>query len=1218
MKNIYLFAVVAVIISTAAIFSIQKITSKTSTELTEQEGQFGEEEEGDKRTRIDKMMRQWFEMTKDPALGYPPRERLWNALNYIETAAFDKNTPITQAKWKERGPYRVGGRTRTILIDKNDPDGKAAFAAGVAGGLWYTKDILTSQPVWEVVDDYLENLAIVTLVQDPNNPQIMYFGTGEGYFNGDAVRGLGIFKSTDGGFTWNRLAASSSFTYTMRMAVHPNGDVYAATRGQGLQRSQDGGQTWEKVLGIGVSQGSGNSINEVEIGADGSVWTITGYRSSTFIYKSETGANVGDIGNWTRVGYTNTGFPGGQDRVELAVAESNPDVCYALCSNGNAATFIYKTTDGGQSWSKTSDAPEIQGTNFSGDQAWYDLDIDVDPTDENRVVIGGIDVMMSTTGGFTWAPVTHAYGNAAPYIHPDQHILYFYPGRGDILFIGNDGGLYRTFDAKDVPSLIRFDLINNGYNVTQYYSCAIHPEFRKEYFIGGTQDNGTHAFDSYGIDEVDDIWGGDGMACHIDQTDGMIQIVSSQFGNYGLSIDGGQNFSGGVSVPQGRFYNESEYDNDANIMYAQTVSNSYFRWEVENGTSETVSLSGGNVGTITTLYTTPNVSNRLYLGTSSGRIVKIEDAHTGTSKTYTQSSIGGSVSAIIAEKGNENHMLATVSNYGSTSVFESFDNGATWQSVEGNLPDMPVWDVIFDPIDSDQAMIATEAGVWITENLDGANTVWQPSLDGMPITRVDMLQYRESDNLILAGTHGRGMFTTDYRSPASAEFTVDGIGYVGTPFAFVNRSYNPNKVEWNFGDGSTSTDYEPVHSFDQIGNYTVNLTINDTLFATQNITILPNRDVPYTTDDNTNYDGSFENNAGEFGIYHVSGTGWERGVSTINGKNGTKTGNNAYVIGINDNFYDNNSESYLYTPNYDISEEGIYELSFWAKYSIQFGWDGFLVEYSTDLGASWDVLGSESDDWYDYTNSGTATAFPQGTSYFTGTQNTFKQYKLDLSSLVGNENVAFRIVFKTNDVGIYQGVAIDDFQIRAYIGSLETTLIEFGAEFIGAQQAEVNWSTLPEYECDGFDLEVSENGRDFSFFGFTDGQGSSINLTNYESRPNNLKKDLYFMRLKVINFDGTFFYSETVVLQRRQEDLAIINTFPNPFVDKFGITFNNILDEAVTVNVYDAAGKLLISETENFEGVYKEINATKLTRGVYFVQIIVGDKTFTQRLVKQN
>lgn len=1221
MKNTYLFALAIAVVAVSSFFTFQYLNND-STEIVEREGEFGEEE-GDKRTRIADMMKQQFELTKDPALGYPPTDRLWNAMNFIENTAFDKNTPITEAKWRERGPYRVGGRTRTILIDANDPTGKAAFSAGVAGGLWYTKDILASNPKWETVNDYLENLAVVTLVQDPNDPQVMYFGTGEAYFNSDAVRGLGIWKSTDGGVTWNRLASTAAFQYVMRLAIHPNGDIYAATNGDGFQRSQDEGATWTRVLGVGISQGSSNSNNDVEIGADGSVWTLTGYRSSSFIYKSEGGADVGDIGNWSRVGYTATGFPGGQDRVELALSESNPDVCYALCSNNQTATYIYKTIDGGQSWVRTSDAPSISPgsqNNFSGDQAWYDLDIEVDPTNENRVIIGGIDVMMSTTGGTSWSTLTAAYSNVAPYIHPDQHFIYFHPTIPNNLFIGNDGGLYRSTNADLFPNQISFTMINDGYNVTQYYACGIHPGYRSDYFIAGSQDNGTHAFNSFDIDEVDDIWGGDGMVCHIDQTDnGMIQLVSSQFGNYGLSTDGGVNFSGGTSVPNGNFVNQSDFDDEANILYAQTNSNNYFRWDVINGNTDVVALTGGNIGSTTHLYASPNVSNRLYIGTSSGRIVRIDDAHTGTTKSFVQSSVGGgSVSCIAAEKGNENHMLATVSNYGINSVHESFDNGSSWQSVEGNLPDMPVRWVIFDPINPDQAMIATEAGVWVTNNLDGNSTVWQPSLQGLPITRVDMLQYRESDNMILAATHGRGLFTTDYRSPASADFRVDKIGYVGTPFQFDNRSYNPNEVAWDFGDGNASTDDNPVHSYDNLGTYTVNLTINDTLSTTQTITILPNRTVPYTEEDNNQYDGGFEDNAGDFGVYTVSGTPFELGVSTINSKNGTHTGSKAYVTGINDNFYENNTETMLYTPNYNLSQEGIFELSFWAKYNVQFGWDGFLVEYSTDLGASWEILGDESDDWYNYKNTTSQTAFPLNTTYFTGTEGDFQQYKLDLSSVVGNENVAFRFVFKTNQQGIYKGIVIDDFKIRGYIGTLETKLIDFTGEFIDNERGEINWSTLPEYQCDKFELEISENGRDFTFFGETDGQGSAIDLTSYRVRPNNLKKDLYFFRLKVISFDGSFFYSDVAVLQRRQEDLALLNVFPNPFVDNFGITFNTIIDESVTINIYEASGKLVFTETEGFTGVYKEINGQNLAAGVYFLQVIVGDNTLTHKIMKQN
>lgn len=1213
MKQTYLFALLFTVVATTSYFTFQYFSGKNATEMRG--------EEGDKRTRIADMMRQQFELTKDLSLGYPPTERLMDVYDYVENTAFNKNSPITNARWVEHGPYQVGGRTRTILIDKNDPTGKAAFAAGVAGGIWYTKDIFSSNVTWEPINDYLENLAIVTLVQNENNPQEMYFGTGEAYFNADAVRGLGIWKSIDGGVTWNRLLSTSTFYHVMRMAIHPNGDIYAATSEHGLQRSQDGGQTWVKVLGSAVSTGSSNGVNDVEIGADGAVWTLTGYRGGSYIYKSEAGANVGDINNWTRVGRSTTGFPGGQDRVELACAASNPNIVYALCSDGGAATYIYKTIDGGQSWIKAADAPSVSPNsgNFAGDQAWYDLDIEVDPNNENRLVVGGIDLMMSTTGGSTWIAISAAYSQVAPYVHPDQHFIYFYPNSSETLFIGNDGGLYRSDNADAQPSSIRFNVINNRYNVTQFYSVGIHPASRSNYFLAGSQDNGTHQFTNYfrgELDVTENIWGGDGMICHIDQTDGMIQLVSSQFGNYGLSTDGGQNFSGGVSV-NGQFVNPSDYDDDANILYAQTNGGGYYRWNVSQpGGGDNVALSGASVGSITHLQVSPNVPNRLYLGTGSGRVVQIDDAHTGLTKTFSYSSIGGgSVSCIAIEKGNENHMLTTVSNYGSVSIHESFDNGSTWQSVEGNLPDMPVRWVLFDPIDPDQAMIATEAGVWVTENLDGNNTVWQPSLQGLPITRVDMLQYRESDNMIVAATHGRGLFTTDYRSPASSDFQVDRIGYLGTPFRFRNLSYNPQKVEWNFGDNQTSTDFSPTHSYTQLGTYTVSLTINDSLTTTQTITILPDRTVPYTQSDNAQYDGSFENNAGDFGVYTIQGTGFELGNSTISAKSGTKTGTKAYVTGITENYYENNSVSMLYTPNYDLSQEGIYELSFWAKYDLQNGWDGFLVEYSTDLGANWATLGTEDTDWYNYKSTST-TAFPNGTAYFTGTKANYTQYKKDLSELVGNQNVAFRFVFKTNDAGVYKGIALDDFQIRAFIGALETKLISFDAEFIGAQQAEVTWSTLPEYQCESFDLEISENGRDFSFFGNTLGQGSAIGLTNYNSRPNNLKKDLYFFRLKVNHVDGSFFYSDIVVLQRSQVDLDIINIFPNPFVNNIGFTFNNIIDESITINLYEASGKLVYSETGKFSGIYKEIETKSYAKGVYFLQVTVGNQQFTRKLLK--
>ena len=192
-----------------------------------------------KRDRMDLAMAQEFEMTKDPALGYVPRERLYKAYQYAQEkrAALSlrkTGAAISGVSWTERGPINFGGRTRAIMVDPTDVTKKSIFAAGVSGGLWYTTDITVTSPVWTAVDDFFENLAITTLAYDPSNAQIMYFGTGEGWYNIDAVQGDGIFKSTDGGSNWTQLASTAgntTFRYIQKIVVHPtSGDIYAATK----------------------------------------------------------------------------------------------------------------------------------------------------------------------------------------------------------------------------------------------------------------------------------------------------------------------------------------------------------------------------------------------------------------------------------------------------------------------------------------------------------------------------------------------------------------------------------------------------------------------------------------------------------------------------------------------------------------------------------------------------------------------------------------------------------------------------------------------------------------------------------------------------------------------------------------------------------------------------------------------------------------------------
>ncbi len=1189
------------------------------------ESNMHEEDEMPKRTRIDLALKHDFEITKDPALGYPPTERLRGAFETLKRKEAEIKTRslngILDSRWKERGPYNVGGRTRAVMVDKGDPTGKTVYTGGVAGGVWRTRDITAAQPVWENLGDFLKNLSISSIVQEPDNPSTMYFSTGEGYVNGDAVRGLGIWKSTDNGDTWEILPSTenSIFYYTQRMIIHPNGDIYAATRSNGVQRSQNGGQSWQTVFNIRPD------IADLELGPDNSVYFSSGYASGGGrIYRSPDGPDVGDAGTWEWITGAGANFPLNLDRIELAVSMSDPQIIYALGANGGDAVGIYKTTNGGQSWVSFAPPSAVGMDNFTRGQAWYDLTIAVDPNNPDRVIIGGIDLLMSTNGGVSWTQISQWFGGGGfQYVHADQHHIIYDGRNSDVIYFTNDGGIWRTENGSAAPANMVIRDRNTGYNVTQFYACAMHPDTLSNYFLAGAQDNGSQQFDDIGIAVTREVLGGDGAYCHIDQNEPEYQIVSLQFGSYVLSNDGGESFgAGGVQIGAG-FINISDYDNDANILYAFNNNGGYYRWAISEPNGEEVDISnyGGNIRHIAI---SPNVPNRIYIGNSSGGYVIVDDAHTGSSVSgqIVNSSTGGSVSTILIEKGNEDHVILTKSNYGVQSVVETLDGGLTWTNVEGDLPDMPVRSAVFNPDNPDQILIGTEAGIWATDNLDGANTVWMPQLNGMPATRCDMLQIRESDKFVAIGTHGRGLFTTDVFADPRARIFIPKIGYTNADIQFNDYSVNPDNWLWNFGDGSTSTQENPTHDYSAIGVYPVSITVNSSLTASDDIKILPDRATPYTEEE-AGYDGSFENVANEdFGVYHVEGTAFERGNSTMPGKSGTHTGNNAWVVGLNEPFYVNNTETMLYTPNYDLTEEGIYEFSFWAKYDIQQGFDGFRVEYSTDKGKNWQVLGERGDDWYNYdnTNSGSATVFPFGSQYFTGktTGTPFKRFKTNITDLQGNE-AAFRFVFKTNGSTIFSGLAIDDVEVKALKGSdvLQTKIIEVSGEFPSTSELLVTWKTQPEYRSDFFEVEYSENGRDwqkFDEFETFPAAGFSIDEIGYENEYDNQRKPLYYLRVKATDQDEGSFYSDIIVLRRNVDAIGVYKIYPNPFSDHINIAFNDIIDGDVGVQIYDALGRNMYDQNINVPDVYARIDMAGLPRGTYFLRLKIGEETFVEKI----
>lgn len=787
------------VIGAAALLSALFLFRPEVSTLNESESEEKNElfESQNKLRYIEEAIRQEFEITKSPVTGDVPRHKLLQARQYAAERRQQRlgQRAIQGINWVERGPNNVGGRTRTLLFDANDIDYSTVYAGAVDGGLWRCFDINAVTPVWNKVSDQFDNLAVTTIAQQTTDPNKMYFGTGEGFFNVDAVQGLGIWRSLDNGATWQHLPSTTdgNFRSVQKMVVTANGYVYAATTPGGIMRSKDGGITWEKVLGGGAGA-------DIEVAADGALWASIGIFSPGSVWTSTTG----DPGSWSArtppAGATN-----GMQRIEIALAPSDANTVYLLGHDGNSndCNNIWHSANAGALWTLrvapvgTDQVPTAP--NFTRGQAWYDLTAAVDPNNPLSLLIGGVDLHRSVNAGATWIHVSKWYNSLLgafpllPVVHADQHAIVFQPGSSNKVLFGNDGGVFLTNNITAAISETNVATItprNTGYNVTQFYAVAAHPS-NPNYFLTGAQDNGSQRFNGgAGVQSTTEASGGDGAFCHIDQADPAYQFTSYVYNSYYRSTNGGATFTSTVSnTTNGSFINPTALDNASKMLYADytTVATrtggQFGRWDTRSSaTSMTaVTVTAFANASVTHVAISPNVANRVYFGLSNGRIVYVDNAHTasGTVAGTVVRNGQGSVSGIAVEPGNEAHMLVTYSNYDVQNVWETTDGGTNWTNTEGNLPNMPVRWVVFNPANYDQAFIATEVGVWSTDNLAGTATEWNPTNGGLANSRVDMLKIAAGQ--LAAATHGRGLFTAALTggaaTPPAVHFAApNGVG----------------------------------------------------------------------------------------------------------------------------------------------------------------------------------------------------------------------------------------------------------------------------------------------------------------------------------------------------------------------------------------------------------------------------------------------------------
>ncbi len=397
-----------------------------------------------RRDRPDLAMQQNYLMTVDLNTQTVPTDRLVDAFNEIKSQkGRSGKAAIPGVSWVEMGPNNIGGRTRAAMWDPNDVNAEKLWAAGVAGGIWFNNDITDANSSWQNVDDFMANLAVTTMAYNPTNTQEFYAGTGEGFGNSDAVRGAGIFKSTNGGTSWSLLSATDNgnFSFVQKIIVTQVGTILAATRAvggtSGVYRSTNNGVTFTRMTDV-----PDVNIGDLEEASNGDIYL--GTLSSGEIYRS-----TNDGQNWTDITPPGTSSA----RIELAVGSEGTTtattVIYALGESGNNVGFFKKSVDGGANWTD-ADIPNYREQNctqssqdFTRGQAWYDLILAVKPGDDDVVIGGGINLIKSSDGGVNFAEVSYWTGSDTQttcddYVHADIHAILFRPGFPNEAIIGSD------------------------------------------------------------------------------------------------------------------------------------------------------------------------------------------------------------------------------------------------------------------------------------------------------------------------------------------------------------------------------------------------------------------------------------------------------------------------------------------------------------------------------------------------------------------------------------------------------------------------------------------------------------------------------------------------------------------------------------------------------------------------------------------------------------
>jgi photosystem II stability/assembly factor-like uncharacterized protein len=628
----------------------------------------------------------------------------------------------------------IAGRTNSFAFHPTDAN--IIYIAAAGGGVWKTTNAGLN---WTPLTDNLPTLYGGDVTLDPNNPNIVYWATGEQNYSADSHYGDGIYKSTNAGVNWVQIATSSIGTRFSDIVVDPSNSniVYAAGSG-GVYKSLNAGINW-------TSLGTAGSVNCLLIVPS----------NSQILYMSAGGTSAGKIYKSTDAGLSwfqlINGLPvSGIGRIQLAMSPTNSNYIYAsaAASSGGALLGLYRTTNGGDNWTLQTSTP-----NYMSSQGWYDNAVTVSPLNPDFVVVAGLDVYYSINGGVTLTKVSNWSTSVSTQMsHADIHTLAY---NGNVLYCGSDGGVYRSSNEGTTWS----DL-NRTISTLQFQSADYDPS-AVEKLYGGCQDNNKQTSTNSGAD-----WNqrttGDGGYTIVDPVN--TNYIYGQYvqGSIQRSANSGVSFS--EIKPSGStaalFYNPFEMaPGDHNTMIyggndvwkttsVQTVTTSTWT-QIANST-----VTGGNVSAIGISYTN---TGKIYIGTSNGRILVTTD----NGANWTLTAGYPYVSDFAVDKNDDNICYASFTGTSTSHVYKTTNAGINWTNITNNLPSIAANSLILRTTTPRMLFTGTDLGVYYTTN-DGAQ--WISFNNGLPTLAVLDMKYKEPANILMAATHGRGCWLFNLNS----------------------------------------------------------------------------------------------------------------------------------------------------------------------------------------------------------------------------------------------------------------------------------------------------------------------------------------------------------------------------------------------------------------------------------------------------------------------